>query len=322
MPHDMSTRLVQFSHGSRRTAAALSLSLAALLSSCSGAEPATEAATVDSSARETADEALQTAERALAAVERLEAELAAPADELAMTDEGAATQSDDEASHEEGHWSYEGETGPDRWAEVSEEFALCETGAVQSPIDVTTGSAMSVGLDELEMTWGPSEVTVVDNGHTIQANVAPGNQTVIDGETYDLVQFHFHKPSEHTVDTEAFPMELHFVHAAADGRLAVVGVLLTEGEAAPAFDGLFTEGTELTGFDPTALLPDDLARFRYTGSLTTPPCSEGVNWNVLAEPVSLSAEQIAAFVHDGNARPVQDLNGRTILHDVTAPAGS
>lgn len=228
------------------------------------------------------------------------------------------------AAHDGPHWSYEGEEGPEHWASISAEFEACESGVKQSPIDLVSRT-IEVGLDDLKLDWKPSDLTIVDNGHTIQANIPTGNTSVIDGVVYDLVQFHFHKPSEHEVKGEAFPMELHFVHKNAAGGLAVIGVLLTMGEANPAYDVLWAaqpeamtaegEGNEVAGFDLTKLLPLDLHAWRYPGSLTTPPCSEGVSWNVLATPAAVSQAQIDGFRYDHNARPVQKIGDRLVLAD-------
>jgi carbonic anhydrase len=219
------------------------------------------------------------------------------------------------------HWTYSGATGPDHWAEVSEEFKSCESGMKQSPIDLT-GQTLEVGLDDITVDWAPSDVSVVDNGHTIQANVQPGNKTTIDGVPYELVQFHFHKPSEHTMGKEIFPLELHFVHKNAAGGLAVLGVLLQVGEPNPAYDVLWAaqpekekEPTDLAAFDLHGLLPANMHSYRYSGSLTTPPCTEGVSWNVLATPATVSQEQIDGFVYDHNNRPVQPIHDRLVLAD-------
>lgn len=282
---------------------------------------------------EKAEEALEKAEDAERAIEGIEAELLA----MVMAEDGEGAegghgQSDSghgesESEPEEEvhagpiHWSYSGEEGPSSWAELSADFAVCEAGVAQSPIDIVSEESFVVGLDDLGFSWSETDIEVIDNGHTIQANVAAGNTTTFDGQTYDLLQFHFHRPSEHTVENEAFPMELHFVHADANGSLAVVGVLLAAGEENEAFDGIWSAQTAtgsdavLEGFDLSSLLPEDLGRYRYSGSLTTPPCSEGVNWNVLSSPVSLSQDQIDAFLYEGNARPIQNLNGRSVLSD-------
>lgn len=246
------------------------------------------------------------------------------AEEEPADEHGTETTEHAAAKEEAPHWTYEGEEGPEHWASISKEFETCESGVKQSPVDLVSRT-IEVGLDDLKLDWKPSDLTIVDNGHTIQANVPAGNTSVIDGVTYDLVQFHFHKPSEHQVKGEAFPMELHFVHKNAAGGLAVIGVLLTVGEENPAYDTLWAaqpeektaegEGNKVAGFDLTKLLPPDLHAWRYPGSLTTPPCTEGVSWNVLATPAAVSQAQIDEFRYDHNARPVQDIGDRLVLAD-------
>lgn len=288
-----------------------------------------------------AEQAKNTADEALAAVggdaegEHASEEESGHGAEEESTDEHASEEeSTDEhgsgatehaaAADEPPHWTYEGEEGPEHWAAISKEFETCESGVKQSPIDLVSRT-IEVGLDDLKLDWKPSDLTIVDNGHTIQANIPAGNTSVIDGVVYDLVQFHFHKPSEHQVKGEAFPMELHFVHKNAAGGLAVIGVLLTVGEENPAYDTLWAaqpeektaegEGNPVAGFDLTKLLPPDLHAWRYPGSLTTPPCSEGVSWNVLATPAAVSQHQIDEFRYDHNARPVQEIGDRLVLAD-------
>ena len=165
---------------------------------------------------------------------------------------------------------------------------------------------------------------VVNNGHTIQVDFDDGDSLSIGDERFKLVQFHFHAPSEHTVAGRSLPMEVHLVHRSDSGVFAVVGVLIAEGRHNPAYDPIWehlpreTEAheslAELT-IDLEELLPKRRLAFRYIGSLTTPPCSEGVRWFVLAEPVELSAEQIAAFaaIYDHNNRPTQPLHGRSLV---------
>jgi carbonic anhydrase len=164
----------------------------------------------------------------------------------------------------------------------------------------------------------------VHNGHTIQVNHAGADTLEIVGEHYSLVQYHFHAPSEHTVNGRHYPMEAHFVHQAADGHLAVVGILLALGRPNPALEPMWSKMPRQKGGEVVLeelqvamddLLPRSRTAFRYEGSLTTPPCSEGVKWIVMSTPVEVSAEQIAAFravVHD-NSRPTQPLNGRSVL---------
>lgn len=227
------------------------------------------------------------------------------------------------------HWTYEGEEGPDHWGDLSQEFALCSAGLAESPIDLTGTTALN--LSDIEFDYTETAISIFNNGHTIQVNVDEGSTITYNGLTYTLLQFHFHRPSEHTVDGEHADMEIHFVHQdTRSTNLAVVGVLLvagdpeneTGGEAyAPIFDHLPAETgePEVVGeaLDLNTLLPEDRRYTTYNGSLTTPPCSEIVRWLVLAEPVELSVEQIDAFadIHEMNARPVQPLNGRDLLTD-------
>ena len=226
-----------------------------------------------------------------------------------------------EQAHDEGGqaWSYAGDTGPDRWGGLDPDFAPCEAGAEQSPIDLTGAEAMAGGT--LEVRWQASEAQVVDNGHTIQVDVPAGSTISLDGREFSLVQFHFHLPSEHSVEGAASPMEAHFVHAADGGDLAVIGVFMEVGEAHATIDDIWAQAPEpgalparLDRIDPDAFLPAGRDRFRYPGSLTTPPCSEVVSWVVLTDPITVSQEQVEAFRarHPMNARPVQPLGERTI----------
>jgi len=221
------------------------------------------------------------------------------------------------------HWGYEGEAGPDAWATLDPANALCATGKQQSPIDLS--GAMEGELGELSRAWAAdTDWTVVNNGHTIQAAPAdgePAGQLDIDGKAYDLVQFHFHHPSEHAVDAARTDLEVHFVHKSQDGALAVIGVMLTGGGEAGLVDHLLAaapaaEGEAEAGVgDPASLLPPDGRYYRYQGSLTTPPCSESVTWTVMTQPVAVSDEAIAAFaaIFPNDARPLQPLNARALL---------
>lgn len=222
------------------------------------------------------------------------------------------------------HWTYEGEDGPDKWGELDPAYALCATGEAQSPIDLT--GAQAVDLKNIQFDWQPSAMNVFNNGHTIQVNYDAGSFITYNEIQYQLVQFHFHHPSEHTINGEFFPMELHFVHKDANGALAVVGVMLKEGkEDNPAFADLFAnlpaekgdpQPTTIT-LDANLMIPADHTFTTYVGSLTTPPCTQGVRWLVLSEPVELSAKQLEAFsaIFELNARPVQALNDRDLLED-------
>lgn len=226
-------------------------------------------------------------------------------------------------SGSEVHWGYEGHEGPPAWGSLSSEFEACEAGMEQSPVDIDPAAAEGSDLPDPVLDWPPSDLEIVNNGHTIQADVAAGSTSELNGRRYDLLQFHWHRPSEHTVGGDPFAMELHFVHADAAGDLAVLGVLLEVGDGNPLYDILWEAqpqvdgSTLLTGVDFRQLLPADLTTWVLPGSLTTPPCSEGVAWNVVTVPASISAEQVEAFLYDGNTRPVQPLNDRSIARDET-----
>ncbi len=236
-----------------------------------------------------------------------------------------ATQAPEEAHEEheahEVHWGYEGEQGPQNWGSLKPEYALCGEGKSQSPINIA--NAQEAELAEIKFSYNDSGLKIINNGHTIQINYAPGSTVEIGGKTYDLLQFHFHTPSEHTVDGNAYNMEMHLVHKNAEGELAVVGVFMQEGASNPIIETLWSnlpekenEEKDVSAVQINAanLLPADKAYYHYSGSLTTPPCSEAVNWNVLKTPVEVSSEQVATFaaIFKANARPVQPLNDRVL----------
>lgn len=222
----------------------------------------------------------------------------------------------------EGHgWSYQGATGPDHWGNVDAASKVCSVGSQQSPVDI--GSAIKAQLPPLKLAWGKKADTIVNNGHTIQLNFAPGSTLNAGTDNYTLLQVHFHRPSEHKIGGKNFPMEAHFVHRNATGSLAVVGVLMTEGKANAAFGKIVAtmpahEGPAVkadAAIDPSMLLPKQLAYYRYSGSLTTPPCSEVVNWLLLRESIQVAKADVAAFakLYPMNARPVQKDNRRFVL---------
>jgi len=218
------------------------------------------------------------------------------------------------------HWDYAGGAGPESWGQMKPEFAKCSSGTRQSPIDIRDG--IKVDLDPVQFDYKPSAFRVVDNGHTVQVNVGPGNSIDVLGRRYELVQFHFHRPSEERVNGKQFDMVAHLVHKDIDGRLAVVAVLLDRGSAHPLVQSVWNnlpleKGDEVaarTTLDLNTLLPTERSYFTYMGSLTTPPCSEGVLWMVLKTPMPISNEQIGIFarLYPMNARPIQSASGRLI----------
>jgi carbonic anhydrase len=224
-----------------------------------------------------------------------------------------------ESSHAE-HWSYDGEGGPQNWGAMKPEFAKCSTGSRQSPIDIREG--IQVQLDPVQFDYRPSGFRVLDNGHTVQVNVAAGNSIEVMGRRYELAQFHFHRPSEERINGRQFDMVAHLVHKDIEGRLAVVAVLLDRGSAQPLVQTIWNnlpleKGDEVPArgtIDLNALLPAERSYFTYMGSLTTPPCSEGVLWMVMKQPVPISPEQIGIFarLYPMNARPIQSASGRLI----------
>jgi carbonic anhydrase len=226
------------------------------------------------------------------------------------------------------HWGYDGDVGPEYWGVLSPEFAACAEGREQSPVDIP--ATAPVNPPQLRFDYQPSALNIVNNGHSIQVNYEPGSTLEAGGVVYELVQFHLHGLSEHTLNGAYTDMELHLVHKDADGRIAVVAVMIEGGAHNPAYQSVLAnmpveEGDPLTVPDTTAdasqVLPAEQSYYRYNGSLTTPPCTEGVAWFVLATPVELSTAQIAAFrgLYDHNYRPVQPLYERTFLLAASLP---
>lgn len=232
--------------------------------------------------------------------------------------------------HHEAHWGYEGEGAPQHWGNLSPDFATCDTGVKQSPIDLI--GAVPIEDAGIQRRLGGAAVTVeqrahvmdlIDNGHTVQiTNDVP--QSIQLGETvYQLAQFHFHAPSEHTIDGQHAPLEVHFVHQSSAGELVVVGVLVEEGKHDVLWDKVLAVFPDEPGVERHVEdidLPMDELRplpqhyYRYEGSLTTPPCSEGVQWLVMAQRRQISAAQmskIVSYLHDNN-RPVQPIGKRQI----------
>jgi carbonic anhydrase len=218
------------------------------------------------------------------------------------------------------HWSYGEHGGPAQWGELDKGFAACKLGKAQSPIDIR--GAKAADLPAIKFDYKPSPLKLIDNGHTIQVNYAPGSSIEVGGTRYELLQFHFHKPSEEKIDGKPHDMVAHLVHKGADGNLAVVAVLLDKGGANPTIDTIWNnlpkqkekETAVKATIDAATLLPADKGYYTFAGSLTTPPCSEGVRWLVLKTPVKIAESEITAFgkLYPMNARPTQPLNGRAI----------
>jgi carbonic anhydrase len=235
----------------------------------------------------------------------------------------AKAKVEDGHGHADGpaHWAYNGTGGPQAWSSLKPEFAACATGQRQSPIDIRGG--LSVDLEPVRFEYQSSRFAVVDNGHTVQVNLPQGNAIEVGGKRYELLQFHFHRPSEERIDGRQFEMSLHLVHKNDQGQLAVVGLLFDKGQAnavmQQVWNNLPLEKNEEMQAGSTMeladLLPNDRRYFTYMGSLTTPPCSEGVKWIVMRQPVTLTKEQIDIFarMYPMNARPIQSASGRRIM---------
>jgi len=218
------------------------------------------------------------------------------------------------------HWSYEGDSGPANWSKINVDWAKCGNGSRQSPIDIRDG--MKVELEQISFDYHPSSFNVVDNGHTVQVGVSGGNYITVQNRMFELQQFHFHRPSEERINGKAFEMVVHLVHRDAEGRLAVLALLLERGAPQATIQTVWNN-LPLEKFetmqptillDPAEMLPARRDYYTYMGSLTSPPCSEGVLWLVMKQPVQASPAQMALFsrLYPLNARPVQPASGRII----------
>jgi carbonic anhydrase len=219
------------------------------------------------------------------------------------------------------HWGYEGEVGPEHWAAISPEFSAC-SGKNQSPINLT--GFIEAELKPIVFKYRAGSEDIVNNGHTVQINAQPGSTISLDGIQFELKQFHFHAPSENQIQSKSFPLEAHLVHADPNGNLAVIAVFFKQGKANPGLAKAWAqlpaaEGDKQTlsaSLSPKEILPVNRSYYRFDGSLTTPPCSEGVRWLVMKQPLSASKDQIDAFahvLHHPNNRPVQAVNARAVL---------
>jgi len=226
----------------------------------------------------------------------------------------------DDKKGEAPHWGYEGHAAPAKWGDLQPDFATCKLGAEQSPIDIR--GAAKADLPALGLAYTPGAAEVVNNGHTIQVNLSAGGTATLPTGAYQLLQFHFHTPSEEKIAGKSYPLVAHLVHRNAEGKLAVVAVLFKEGKEnaalAPVFAAMPSKAEDKAslkdGFNASALLPAKLGYYAFVGSLTTPPCSEGVRWQVLKDPVEISKAQLASFrkLYAMNARPVQPLGKRVV----------
>jgi carbonic anhydrase len=220
------------------------------------------------------------------------------------------------------HWGYQGDGAPKHWSELEGDYALCGSGENQSPINII--NTVNTKLPKLNINYSGYGSNVINNGHSIQVNYQPGSTLVIDGDSFELKQFHFHSPSENKINGKSFPLEGHFVHADKNGNLAVIAVMFEEGQANAVLDKFWKQipknkgGTSqlTTKVAAQNLLPENTDYYRFNGSLTTPPCSEGVRWFVMKQPVTVSEQQVEKFshiMHHPNNRNIQKLNARLVL---------
>jgi carbonic anhydrase len=225
---------------------------------------------------------------------------------ILATPSGAAAQT----------FGYLGDIGPSYWADLSPDWIACGTGEIQSPVDFAKLPAHPTSARKLSTDYDTNTTgEIFNNGHTIEVETEGSNTLTLDGIPYELAQFHFHTASEHRADGRGFDMEMHLVHTAADGSNAVIGVFLKRGRSSRALAPIFASLPNDVNvkhpldspFDPASFLPKSRAHYRYVGSLTTPPCTEGVQWVVMSEPVTVSDEDMAQFAEriHFNARPVQ-----------------
>jgi carbonic anhydrase len=217
-------------------------------------------------------------------------------------------------------WAYEGELGPANWSKINVDWAKCGAGNRQSPIDIRDG--IKVNLEQISFDYHPSSFNEINNGHTINVTVGGGNFITVGNETYELQGFHFHRPSEERINGKGTEMVMHMVHKSYDGKIAIIAVLLERGQPhklmQTIWDNLPLEKQELVApsivIDPLDALPEKREYFTYMGSLTEPPCTEGVLWLVFKQPRQASPAQMALFsrLYPLNARPVQSSAGRMI----------
>jgi len=229
------------------------------------------------------------------------------------------------------HWGYSGSEGPSNWGKLSTAYALCSSGHQQSPVNIT--KPQHAGMATFDIDYRSTPLNIVNNGHTIQVNIAPGSSMTVGHRKYQLLQFHFHTPSENIVSGQAYPMEVHFVHKDQDGNLGVLGVFFKQGAENLALGEIWSkmptsvnavQAHKKIAVNALDLVPDNRDYYRFLGSLTTPPCSEGVQWHVAKTPIEASAGQISKFTSliGQNARPVQQLGHRLLIDSSAGSGGS
>lgn len=228
------------------------------------------------------------------------------------------------ADHLIPEWDYKGKNSPENWGKISQEFAACATGKMQSPIDISDFTK-STNEHKITFSYKATPKVEINDGRTIEVQFNKGAYVDIDGHKYDLVQFHFHSPAEHLLQGKEYPLEMHLVHQDKDGHLVVVGIWFKEGKENKILDSVWKampkkagEEAKVSNVDLQKLMPKNMNFFHYEGSLTTPPCTEGVSWFILKQPLEVSKEQIKKFqqvINEPNNRPVQPLNGRKIINE-------
>ena len=281
------------------------------------------ASTAGSAHANTNSHSISPSARAMASQRYNQARAAAVSGHSTGNTSAGATASTGNAHSGEVHWAYEGETGPQAWGSLKPEFNVCAIGKRQSPINIEDGGTLQGPAEPIQFTYVTSSASVVNNGHTIQVDVQGENSITVRGSNYRLLQLHFHTPSEEQINFKRFPMVAHLVHKSNEGQLAVVAVLLQEGDANTMIDKVWTymplDANDRVRMpqgllNVSELLPKDQRYYQFMGSLTTPPCSEGVLWMVMKQPVTISRPQYKLFtqLYPNNARPVQPVNGRPV----------
>lgn len=255
---------------------------------------------------------------------KADATVAATPSEDAVTHKDQADHADivkaEQAEHKT--WGYTGETGPEHWAGMNADYASCQSGQMQSPIDLKWHKPVKGG--SVAVAFKPAKAFVSDNGHAIQVGFDSAGHVKFKGKTYELTQAHFHSPSEHTLSGKQFPLEVHFVNKDADGKMLVLAAFYNEGKENPVVAKIWNAipnppapaSSNDLQLNTHEMLPPMKTYYEYKGSLTVPPCTEDVQWVVFNSPMSVSKAQIEALhhFHDGNARPTQSLNGRKVVN--------